>query len=158
MNKAFEKNSEVEKIKVTSAEIVVHGTSEKPYYEIRYYDISDRNYHVGYSSYDLSIVFGWLKDCFEIVNEVAEEYNNGWIKVEFHEITEQEREENHIPDTITYWLDCRLPDNEEEIICTDGKNVWVDTNWIDDGYSLDSGNDWRDIVAWQPLPEPYQQK
>ena len=73
MNKAFEK------IKVTSAEIVVHGTSEKPYYEIRYYDISDGKYHIGYSSYDLSIVFGWLKECFEIVQEVASEYNGGWI-------------------------------------------------------------------------------
>ena len=103
--------------------------------------------------------FSYIKP-FEIakrvVREVAEEYNNGWIKVEFHEITEQEREENHIPDTITYWLDCRLPDNEEEIICTDGKKVWIDTNWIDDGYSLDSGQDWIDIVAWQPLPEPYR--
>lgn len=79
MNKAFEKNLEIEKIKVASAEIVVHGTSEKPYYEIRYYDISDGKYHIGYSSYDLSIVFGWLKECFEIVQEVAEEYNDGWI-------------------------------------------------------------------------------
>lgn len=33
----------IEKIKVASAEIVVHGTSKKPYYEIRYYDISDGN-------------------------------------------------------------------------------------------------------------------
>lgn len=91
------------------------------------------------------------------VQEVAEEYNNGWIKVEFHEITEEERKQNFIAEEMTYWLDCRLPDHEEEIICTDGKNVWVDTNWIDDGYSLDSGHDWRDIVAWKPLPEPYKE-
>ena len=29
----------IKKIKVASAEIVVHGTVENPYYEIKYYDI-----------------------------------------------------------------------------------------------------------------------
>ena len=92
MNKAFEKNLEIEKIKVASAEIVVHGTFEKPYYEIRYYDISDGKYHIGYSSYDLSIVFVWLKECFEIVQEVAEEYNGGWIPCSERLPEERERQ------------------------------------------------------------------
>ena len=90
----------------------------------------------------------------EIIEQIAAEYNNGWVKVEYHELTEEERKEKFIADEITYFLDCRLPEDEEEIICTDGKNVWVDTNWIDDGYSLDSGRDWQDIIAWQPLLEP----
>ena len=58
----------VEKIKVTSTEIVVHGTIDKPYYEIKYREIGSSEYHVGYSSYDLNNVFEWLKECFEIVN------------------------------------------------------------------------------------------
>ena len=57
-----------EKIKVKSADIVVHGTADKPYYEIKYYDISTGEYHIGYSSYNLKNVFGWLEECFEIVN------------------------------------------------------------------------------------------
>lgn len=57
----------VSKIKVSSAEIVVHGTVDKPYYEIKYYDLSDEKYHVGYGSYDMRNVFGWLEKCFEIV-------------------------------------------------------------------------------------------
>lgn len=56
------------KVKVTSAEIVVHGTIDKPYYEIKYREIGSSEYHVGYSSYDLNNVFEWLKECFEIVN------------------------------------------------------------------------------------------
>ena len=54
--------------KVTSAEIVVHGTIDKPYYEIKYREIGSSEYHVGYSSYNLNNVFEWLKECFEIVN------------------------------------------------------------------------------------------
>lgn len=56
------------KIKVTNAEIVVHGTVEKPYYEIKYREVGDSYYHIGYSSYDLKNVFGWLEECFEVIN------------------------------------------------------------------------------------------
>ena len=62
----FVKDSE-SKIKVSSAEIVVHGTVVKPYYEIKYFTL-DGECHIGYSSYDLKNVFGWLKECFEIVD------------------------------------------------------------------------------------------
>lgn len=57
------------KIKVSSAEIVVHGTRKKPYYEIKYHDLSDGQTHVGYSSYNLDFVFDWLEEYFDIVNE-----------------------------------------------------------------------------------------
>lgn len=56
------------KIKVKSAEIVVHGTADRPYFEIKYYDIADGKCHIGYSSYSLNYVFDWLKECFEIVD------------------------------------------------------------------------------------------
>lgn len=60
---------ESRKVRVKSAEIVVHGTADKPYYEIKYYDLSDEEWHIGYSSYDLKNIFGWLEECFEIINE-----------------------------------------------------------------------------------------
>lgn len=60
-------NKNMRKEKVSDAEIVVHGTIEKPYYEIKYYDLSDKQYHIGYSSYDLNNVFKWREECFEIV-------------------------------------------------------------------------------------------
>ncbi len=146
MNKAFEKNLEIEKIKVASAEIVVHGTSEKPYYEIRYYDISDGKYHIGYSSYDLSIVFGWLKECFEIVQEVAEEYNSGWIAC-------SERLPDDAFGCLVTVIDC------EPSTQTDFENILPYFVGYD-GYS------WNDadgnvipfeVIAWQPLPEPFKE-
>lgn len=55
------------KIDVSSAEIVVHGTVDKPYYEIKYYTL-DGEGHIGYSSYDLKNVFEWLEECFKVVD------------------------------------------------------------------------------------------
>lgn len=60
-------NVENTKIKVSEAEIVVHSTVEKPYYEIKYRDIFNSEIHIGYSSYDLKNVFNWLNECFEII-------------------------------------------------------------------------------------------
>ena len=62
-------NEENNKIKVASAEIVVHGTIEKPYYEIKYLVIDENEYRIGYSSYDLKNVFVWLEEYFEIVGD-----------------------------------------------------------------------------------------
>lgn len=61
--------SNIEKIKVESAEIIVTGTKEKPYYEIEYKEVGKDYYCVGYSSYDLNNVFDWKNECFEIVNQ-----------------------------------------------------------------------------------------
>lgn len=67
------KNNEVETkvtkvTKVTKAEIVVHGTVDKPYFELEYITL-DGEVHIGYSSYDLANVFKWKEDCFKIVCE-----------------------------------------------------------------------------------------
>lgn len=59
----------IDKIKASSAEIVVHGTKEKPYYEIKYFDLSDNQMHIGYSSYKLNIVFEYLEKYFEIFDK-----------------------------------------------------------------------------------------
>lgn len=62
----------IDKIKVSSAEIVVHGTKENPYYEIEYFDLSDNEIHIGFSSYKLDVVFGYLEKYFDIVKEMNE--------------------------------------------------------------------------------------
>ena len=59
--------SEIDKIKVTSAEIIVTGNIDKPYYEIKYHKINDTECYIGYGSYDLKNVFKWLEECFDIV-------------------------------------------------------------------------------------------
>ena len=58
-----------EKIKVTSAEIIVTGDPKNPYYEIKYLGVGDNEYTIGYGSYDLKTVTRWCNNCFEIVSE-----------------------------------------------------------------------------------------
>lgn len=103
-----------------------------------------------------------VDDAIEIVKRAAVEYNNGWIIVKYHKITDEEREENCLSDDIAYCLDCKMPDDEEEILITrkwkDGYIVEHDMCIVDDEYSLESGLDWIDVIAWQPLPAPYQPK
>lgn len=62
----------IDKIKVSSAEIVVHGTKEKPYFEIKYFDMPNNEMHIGFSSYKLDIVFEYLEKYFDIVKEMNE--------------------------------------------------------------------------------------
>lgn len=63
-----EENMDKEKIKVTSAEIIVTcKPEENPYYEIKYLEVGKDEYTIGYGSYDLGLVNHWYNDCFEIV-------------------------------------------------------------------------------------------
>lgn len=59
------------RIKVTEAVIIVTriGESWKPYYEIKYKEVGDSGYTIGYGSYSLKNVFEWYDECFEIVKD-----------------------------------------------------------------------------------------
>lgn len=65
-----EEKMDKEKIKVTSAEIIVTCKPEKnPYYEIKYLEVGKNEYTIGYGSYDLGLVTHWRNNCFEIVTD-----------------------------------------------------------------------------------------
>lgn len=72
------------KIKTHFAKIFVGGTAEKPYYNILYFDPTDRKYHIGFSSFALEYVFKWLVEEFEIVDPPAvdamEVVHGRWIE------------------------------------------------------------------------------
>ena len=96
-----------------------------------------------------------LGKAIEIVCKAFADYNNGWIPfvLEYDEDEEIEM------------LQGRLPDDEEEILVTNGKHIWTDT-FMRDGIEcyLDNGTElvndaiaWQPI-AWQPLPEPWRKK
>lgn len=59
----------MEKVKVTSAEIIVTGKKEKPYFEIKYKEVGSNHYNIGYSSYDLNTVFDYRDTCLEVVEK-----------------------------------------------------------------------------------------
>nr|DAN01925.1 MAG TPA: Protein of unknown function (DUF551) [Caudoviricetes sp.] len=102
-------------------------------------------------------------DVLEMIEQLQDdleqdEKENGWIPIKYHQISEKERAEEFLSKDIQYMLDCKMPDDEQEILVTNGETTWKDTCFIDsNGYYLDGGYDWIDITAWQPLPEPYEE-
>lgn len=78
----------------------------------------------------------------------------GWIPFKKRPLTDEEKQE--YPDW-TYIFDCPLPEDEEEILLTNGVHVWTDT-FINDGECyLDGGDDIDDDMAWMPMPKPYRE-
>lgn len=130
-----QENKDNEKIKVLSAEIIVTGTAEKPYYEIKYYDLSDRKYHIGYSSYDLNNVLAWRKECFEIIE------TNGWIPC-----SEQ------LPDNISTVI-VQVREIEKP---TFGWYANMEKKWILSEKDFEDLKEFS-VLAWQPLPEVYHE-
>ena len=101
-----------------------------------------------------------VQDMIEKLQDDLEqdEKENGWIPVKYHQISEKERAEESISNDIRYMLDCKMPDDGQEILVTNGETTWQDTCFIDsNGYYLDGGYDWIDITAWMPLPKPYKE-
>jgi hypothetical protein len=60
---------ETEKIRTHHAKIVVECTTGKPYYSIEWFDPAKNEYYLGYSSYSVDNVTGWLSEYFEIVEK-----------------------------------------------------------------------------------------
>lgn len=123
----------VKKTRAINQRIIVRMIDDKPYYSIRYFDLDDCRWHVGYSSYKLEFVVEWLRECFDIVE------NFGWIPVSE-----------------------RLPENDGFYLATlDGANVGENRPFtglaeFEDGKWIDDEEDYKCVIAWQPLPEPYQ--
>ena len=124
----------IEKIRAINPEIIVRTIDDKQYYSIRYFNLDDCRWHVGYSSYKLEFVVKWMRTYFDVVDT-----KQGWIPVSE-----------------------RLPDKDGFYIATlDGKIVGDDRPFsglaeFEDGTWVDDEEDYKCVIAWQPLPEPYQ--
>ena len=66
-NLTWSNHIETKKIRTHHAKIVVECTTGKPYYSIEWFDTAKQEYYLGYSSYCIDNVLGWLKEFFEIV-------------------------------------------------------------------------------------------
>ena len=58
-----------EKIKTPFAKVIVDGRGAYSYFSILYFDRTDNDVDIGYSSYYLNYVFNWLNEEFEIVED-----------------------------------------------------------------------------------------
>ena len=76
----------------------------------------------------------------------------GWIKFTLRPLDEYEREE--YPEEWSGIFDCKLPEDGQEILVSNGRYVWMDTffNGGSDGCYLDSDDELEDCW-WMPLPE-----
>lgn len=61
------RKAKINKAKVDSLEIIARMLNDKPYYELKYRRVGEKDYSVGYSSYDLKTVLGYIDTYFEIV-------------------------------------------------------------------------------------------
>ena len=95
-----------------------------------------------------------ISHAIEIINELAEEYNNVWINADVESPTENGK-------YIVYyrkWTDGNyLPkfDETEIRILRYRNNDWVFPTYGDTEAEKDIH---REVLAWQPLPAPYQPK
>lgn len=61
------RTAKINKARVNSLEIIARMLDDKPYYELKYRQAGKKDYSIGYSSYDLKIVLGYIDTYFEIV-------------------------------------------------------------------------------------------
>ena len=80
---------------------------------------------------DIDLAVGYrIDEIREIKDIIRKHMNDGWILVEE-----------------------RLPEDGQSVLCTDGKYAYL----VEYDADLDAGFcDMDDIIAWQPLPEPYR--
>ena len=78
-----------------------------------------------------------------------------WNELVFRNLTPEEKKEYANSDC-SYVVE-NLPDYGEEVLVTDGKNVWIDSFDEDDCVYLSSTDSEIDgVTAWMPLPNPYK--
>ena len=99
-------------------------------------------------------------DVIEIVQEVAEEYNDGWIPIKTRPMTEEEKEyySEYLFEGNGLIYECPLPEDGQEVLVT-SKYGSVDktTFYTDCGNYFENYEDYDEVIAWQPLPEPYKE-
>ena len=96
-----------------------------------------------------------------IVQEVAEEYNGGWIPVKTRPMTEEEKEyySEYLFKGNGLIYECPLPDDGQEVLITSKYgNVDKTTFYTDCGNYFENYEDYDEVIAWQPLPEPFKER
>lgn len=124
---------DVKKTKVESLDIIVTMMEDKPYYEIKYKEVGSDHFCIGYSSYRLDYVLEWKKQYFELIESEAGA-GQGWIPCSE-----------------------RLPENAMNVIAQFSDGTVTELRYAGNGifegiYEYST----RVIIAWMPLPEPYE--
>ena len=127
MNKAFEK-------------ILEKFDAKKQYFQ-KFYEADGKTEEDEYINKATQLAFD---DAKNIVQEVAEEYNNGWIACS--ERLPEEPEEG-----LTDLDEC-----DEYIAMIENADIPTALNYAGNGEWYRDGEFYK-VIAWQPLPEPYKE-
>lgn len=68
-----------EKLRVDQLEMIVTGTVEKPYYQLKYHEVGSKRINIGFGSYYLYNVFEW-KDKYFIMDDGSTQFKIDCIK------------------------------------------------------------------------------
>lgn len=83
---------------------------------------------------------------------------DSWIKVSYREITREEAEELGVE---TDWMyDCDLPEDNTEVLITSAYGDVDKVEFcrdVDGACWFDGYEDFDDVIAWMPVPEPYKE-
>lgn len=112
------------------------------------------------ASYALDMNFSIMLSKIDNLPSITPQYN--WIPTKGHIMTRDEGAEEYPEGTII--LESPMPEENQEVLITvkgSGGSVWVDKDTAmndGDGWYTDGGYEWLDdIVAWMPLPKPYEE-
>lgn len=68
-------------------------------------------------------------------------------------------EEKEIYGSDIYWIyDCKLPEDGQEVLITTKNGFVTSTTYDADYFVFESYEDVDDVVAWMPMPEPFDAK
>lgn len=102
-----------------------------------------------------------VQDAKQIVQEVAEEYNGGWIPIKTRPMTEEEKEyySEYLFEGNGLIYECPLPEDGQAVLIT-SKYGTVDktTFYTDYGNYFENYEDYDEVIAWQPLPQSFKRK
>lgn len=86
-----------------------------------------------------------------------------WIPITYRDMTEEEKvyyaeRTGYDKKLLDLIINCKLPDDGEEVLITDSLGyVQIDTFINDnDGCCFENHFDMDEVIAWQPLPEPFK--
>lgn len=81
-----------------------------------------------------------------------------WIPIKFRPMTDEEKKYYEEYPDVEEMFDCSMPEDGQEILITTAYGtVLADVCCVDNyGYGLEKYEDWMDVLAWMPMPEPYK--
>lgn len=93
--------------------------------------------------------------------DASEEWEKGWdeaIDAALDELRKVNTKKDWIPFTFEKdgEFNCKVPDEDEEVLVSDGKDVWLDVFSHDEhGYFFEWKGDFKGM-AWMPKPQPWE--